>query len=183
MAMEIKVNGSAYQTDYEDRLQAAAKAANTQNGEKAAKAGTAQQEEQAANSRFAPQDEYISREKSGEKPNGLYRVGQDEDGNRKIYFNDPKKTDGNGQPEKALKVNGEDPADGEEKCVGDTVKVDREIRELKEKKQKLEQQLKEASGDEQKTKELENQLAQVERELAQKDNDTYRKQHTTFTDQ
>lgn len=178
MAMEIKVNGSTYQTDYEDRLQAgreeAARAANSQNGEKAAKAGNVQQEKQASNNRFAPQDEYISSEKSGEKPNGLYRVGQDEDGNKKIYFNDPKK-----EP----KVNGDEPADGEEKCVGNTDQVDREIRELKEKKQKLEQQIKEASGDEQKTKELENQLAQVERELTQKDNDTYRKQHSTFTDQ
>lgn len=187
MAMEIKVNGSTYQTDYEDRLQAgreeAAKAANSQNGEKAAKAGNVQQEKQASNNRLAPHDEYISSEKSGEKPNGLYRVGQDEDGNKKIYFNDPKKADRHGQPEKAPKVNGEEPADGEEKCVGNTDQVDREIRELKEKKQKLEQQLKEASGDEKKTKELENQLAQVEQELAQKDNDTYRKQHSTFTDQ
>lgn len=181
MAMEIKVNGSTYQTDYEDRLQAgreeAARTANSQNGEKAAKTGNVQQEKQASNNRLAPHDEYISSEKSGEKPNGLYHVGQDEDGNKKIYFNDPKKAEGHGQPGKAPKVN------GEEKCVGNTDKVDREIRELKEKKQKLEQQLKEASGDEQKTKKLENQLEQVERELAQKDNDTYRKQHSTFTDQ
>lgn len=189
MAMEIKVNGSTCQTDYEDRLQAGR--------EKAAQAGNVQQEKQASDNRLAPHDEYISSEKSGEKPNGLYHVGQDEDGNKKIFFNDPKRTDkpdGNGKPGKASDdskdnerkgpgVNGEAPDGGEEKCVGNTDKVDREIRELKEKKQKLEQQLKEASGDEKKTKELENQLVQVERELAQKDNDTYRKQHFTFTNQ
>lgn len=201
MAMEIRVNGSACQTGYEERLQAgreeAAKAENSRNGEKAAKTGTAQKEEQASNNRLAPRDEYISSEQSGEKPNGLYRVGQDENGNRKIFFNDPKRADrldGNGQPEKALdgsedgdkkapRVNGQNPDNGEEKCVGNTDKVDREIRELKEKKKKLEQQIKEASGDEKKTKELENKLAQVERELSQKDNDTYRRQHSEFTEQ
>ena len=59
--------------------------------------------------------------------------------------------------------------------------MEREIRELKKKKQELEQQLNAAAGDEKKTKELENKLAQVERELSQKDTDTYRKQNATFT--
>ncbi len=31
-----------------------------------------------------PHDEYISSEKSGKEPTGLYWVGQDENGNRKI---------------------------------------------------------------------------------------------------
>ncbi len=57
----------------------------------------------------------------------------------------------------------------------------REIKELKEKKKELEQQIKSASGDEEKVKELESKLAQVERELSQKDNDTYRRQHSTFS--
>lgn len=182
MAMEIKVNGSTYKNDYADRLQAkrqeAVKAENTQNGEKTAKAGNAQKEEQASNQRPVPHDEYISSEKSGEKPNGLYHVGQDENGNKRVYFNDPKKADN-----KSPKVNADDPDNGEEKCVGNTDKVDREIRELKQKKQELEQQLKAVSGDEKKTKELENKLAQVEQELSQKDTDTYRRQHSTFTDQ
>ena len=181
MAMEIKVNGSTYKNDYADRLQAkreeAAKAENTQNGEKTAKAGNAQKEEQASNQRPVPHDEYISSEKSGEKPNGLYHVGQDENGNKKVFFNVPKKADN-----KSPKVNVDDPDNGEEKCVGNTDKVEREIRELKQKKQQLEQQLQSADGDEKKTKELENKLAQVERELSQKDTDTYRRQHSTFTD-
>lgn len=182
MAMEIKVNGSTYKTDYADRLQTerekTAKAENSQNGEKAAGAGSAQKEAQASNQKPVPHDEYISSEKSGEKPNGLYHVGQDENGNKKVFFNDPKKDGGDKSP----KVNADAPDDGEEKCVGNTDKVDREIRELKQKKQQLEQQLQSADGDEKKTKELENKLAQVEQELARKDTDTYRKQNSTFTD-
>ncbi|MDE6404656.1 MAG: hypothetical protein K2M20_03260 [Lachnospiraceae bacterium] len=179
MAMEISVKGSTYKTDYADRLQA--------EREEVKKAGNAQKEEKTSNQKPVQQDAYISSEKSGEKPNGLYHVGQDENGNKKVYFNDPKKAKGNEQPEekggRQPKVNGEDPDRGEEKCVGNTDKVDREIRELKEKKKKLEQQIKQASGDEKKTKELENKLAQVERELSQKDTDTYRKQNSTFTEE
>lgn len=195
MAMEIKVNGNAYKTDYEERIQAgreqAAKAGGAQGEERAKKAGGASKETQGQ--KPAQQDAYISSAASGEKPNGLYYVGQDESGSRKVFFNDPKKADRageNAQPErmpndsdkdkKAPGVNDKDPDNGEEKCVGNTDQVDREIRELKEKKQKLEQQLKQASGDEEKTKELENKLTQVERELIQKDNDTYRRSHSTF---
>lgn len=166
MAMEIIANDSTYRTDYADRLQRereeAAGAENSRNGEKTTKGGSGQNGELVSERKPVQQDEYISSEKAGEKPNGLYHVGQDENGNKKVYFNDPKKAG--------------------EKCVGNTDKVDREIRELKEKKKKLEQQLKAASGDEKKTKELESKLAQVERELGQKDNDTYRRQHSTFTD-
>lgn len=189
MAMEIKVNGSTYKTDYADRLQT--------ERDNVQKAENGQKAEKSSEQKKAQHDEYISREKSGEKPSGLYHVGQDENGNRKIYFDDPKRTDRAAEDErpgrvpddsqkggdkKAPKINGDDPDNGEEKCVGNTDQVDREIRELKQKKQKLEQELKQASGDEKKTKELENKLAQVERELGQKDTDTYRRQHSTFTD-
>ena len=183
MAMEIKVNGSTYKTDYADRLQ--------EEREEVKKAGNVQNEEQASNRKSVQHDEYISSEKAGEKPNGLYHVGQDENGNRKIYFNDPKRAgkeeetanrSQKGGNSKMPEVKSDDSENDEEKCVGNTDKVDREIRELKEKKKKLEQQLKAASGDEKKTKELENKLAQVERELSQKDTDTYRKQNSTFTD-
>lgn len=196
MAMEIRGNEGTYRTDYADCLQRereeAAGAENSRNGEKTAKAGSSQNGERVSERKPVQHDEYISSEKAGEKPNGLYHVGQDENGNRKIYFNDPKKAgkaeetadrsekEGNS---KMPKVKADDPENKKEKCVGNTDKVDREIRELKEKKKKLEQQLKEVSGDEKKTKELESKLAQVERELGQKDNDTYRRQHSTFTDQ
>ena len=127
-----------------------------------------------------PEVAYISSEKSGEKPNGLYRVGEDENGNRKIFYEDPNKSnhaDGKQQP----KVNADKPEQPEEKCVANSDKVEREIRKLKEKKQQLEQQIRTASGDEKKVKELEKKLAQVENELSQKDNDTYRRQNTTFS--
>lgn len=179
MAMEVRGNGSTYKNAYADRMQAEQqKAQNAESGQKA---------DQAAGQKPTRHDEYISSEKSGEKPNGLYHVGQDENGSRKIYYNDPKKAgraDGADRDdnEKTPNVNGDGPDNGEEKCVANTDKVEREIRELKQKKQKLKQQLDAASGDEKKTKELENKLAQVERELRQKDTDTYRKQKTSFTD-
>lgn len=176
MAMEIKVSGNAYKTDYADRMQA--------ERENVQKAGNEQNADKAADQKPAPHDEYISSEKSGEKPNGLYHVGQDENGNKKVYFNDPKKEGSEKDGDrKSPKVNADAPDNGGEKYIANSDKVEREIRELKEKKKKLEQQLKAASGDEKKTKELENKLAQVERELSQKDTDTYRKQNTEFTDQ
>ncbi len=104
-----------------------------------------------------PQDEYISRENSDREIKGIYRRGQDENGNPKILYDDPKKK--------------------EEKCTGDTNRVDREIRALKEKVKQLRQQIKAAAGDEGKVKELEQKLAQAEGELGRKDNDTYRKQN------
>lgn len=134
----------------------------------------------------APQDEYVSSKKSGAKPTGLYRVGQDENGNRKIYFDDPKKAgqSDDAKEDKAAKpkVKQKEPDDSEEKCVADTNQVDREIKALKEKKKQLEQQIQVSSEDENKVKELEKELAQVESELSRKDNDTYRRQHTQFTE-
>ena len=40
---------------------------------------------------LAPKDEYISSEKSGKKPSGLYHMGQDENGNPKIIFDTVKR--------------------------------------------------------------------------------------------
>lgn len=110
-------------------------------------------------------DEYVPEEQP--EPSGRYWMGRDEDGQPKINFDDPEQAAG--APKKP-----------EEKWVGDTGKVDREIEKLKKKKQELEQRLN-IEADEAKIKDLERQLAQVERELQQKDNDTYRKQHSTFT--
>lgn len=111
-------------------------------------------------------DEYVPEEKR--EPSGLYRMGRDEEGQPRIYFDDPEQAAD--EPERK---------DGEkdEVCVGNTDRVDREIEKLKRKRQELEQRLG-AETDEARIKELERQLAQVERELKQKDNDTYRRQHT-----
>lgn len=70
-------------------------------------------------------------------------------------------------------------ARAEEKCTTNTDRPDREIEKLKEKKQQLEQQIKQASGDDRKIRELEQKLAQTERELSQKENGAYRQQNST----
>lgn len=108
-------------------------------------------------------DEYIPEGK--QEPSGLYRMGKDQDGNPKVYFDDPKwkKSD-----------------DKEEETTGNTDQVDREIQKLKQEQEELERQLN-METDEKKIRELEQKLAQVENELAQKDNESYRRQHTVFS--
>ena len=183
MAMQIHGNYDHSGTDYAERVkekQADQRAEKAKEAEKAA-------EEKNAGKLSEPRDEYISSEKSGQKPTGLYRVGQDENGNRRIFFDGPKadhadgKDDhsGEGEDGKGPKVSGDSQGEPEEKCVANTDKVDREIKKLKEKKQQLEQQIQAASGDEKKIRELEKKLAQVENELSQKDNDTYRRQNAS----
>ena len=141
-------------------------------------------------------DEYVPEE--SQEPSGRYWMGKDEDGQPKIYFDDPERAaDTPKQPEgapDARKPNTDapeepDPAgqgakgpdgkkDKDETWECNTDKVDREIEKLKKKKEELEQRLN-TETDETKIKALEQQLAQVESELQQKDNDTYRRQHTT----
>lgn len=133
-------------------------------------------------------DEYIPEEP--QEPSGRYWMGKDEDGQPKIYFDDPERAaDAPRQPEDAPESEEPDSADQgakgperkkdqDEVWEGNTDKVDREIEKLKKKQQELEQRIN-TETDEAKIKDLERQLAQVERELKQKDNDTYRRQHTT----
>lgn len=132
MSMEINGKYGQYPTDYARRLE--------EEREKV-------KETETSDKRFDLHDEYISSEKSGVKPSGLYRLGKDENGNLKVL------------------------------CTTNTDQVDREIKKLKEQKQQLEQQIKAAAGDEEKVKELEKQLSRIEGELSQKDNDTYRRQN------
>lgn len=70
---------------------------------------------------------------------------------------------------------------GEKLCTGNTDKVDREIRQLKEKREELKQRLS-SETDEQRLRELERELSRVESELRRKDNDDYRRRHTIFTE-
>lgn len=67
-----------------------------------------------------------------------------------------------------------------EECTTNTDKVDREIRELREKKKELEQKLARSDGPEDK-KRLETQLQQTERELQMKDNDSYWRSHAQYS--
>jgi hypothetical protein len=191
MAMQIYGNYDYSQTNYAEKVKEKQVA---ERAEKVKQADNAT-DVKGADKLSEPQDEYISSEKSGKKPNGLYRIGQDENGNRKIFFDDPNKSgraDGKKEPEvdedrSKEAADGKEPKVGgnnqgkPEKCVGNNDKVEQEIRKLKEKKQQLEQQMQSASGDEKKIQELEKKLRQVEQELSQKDNDSYRRQHTVFS--
>lgn len=145
-------------------------------------------------------DEYVP--ENPREPSGRYWMGRDEDGQPKIYFDDPERAaempkqpeaapaagrpDADApeaaEPRQGSGARGPEKGDGEkeERCVGNTDKVDREIEQLKKRRQELEQKLN-TETDEGRVKDLERQLAQVERELRQKDNDTYRKRHSTFT--
>lgn len=163
--MSMKVNGGYNNSVARYAEEAIRNKETEKNAEKSQSAAKAAQ----------PQDEYISSEQSGAKPTGLYRVGQDEEGNRKIFYDDPKKA-GNEDGKEQPRVNGKNPEEEDEEWVANTDKVDREIRKLKEKKSQIERQLRSASEDEEKTGELEKKLTQVENELKQKDNDAYRRQ-------
>lgn len=171
MSMEVSSNYKDYKNDYLERLQESRDKA-----EEVEKVQGADKKEGIP----VPRDEYISSEKSGSRPSGLYRMGQDENGNTKVLYDDPKKSggaDGKEQP----KVGADSPEEGAEKCTTNTDKVDREIEKLKEYKKQLEQQIKAAFGDEEKLKELEKKLSQVEGELSQKDNDTFRRQNAVIS--
>ena len=141
-----------------------------------------QQEEPQERPQKPAVDEYIPEEK--QEPAGQYWLGQDEEGNPKIYFDDPERESSQPQTPKSPEADGPEnsqKANGRkvEICRGSTDEVDREIEKLKKKQKELEQQLG-AETDPDRAKELERQLAQVEGELRQKDNDTYRRQHTKF---
>lgn len=172
MSMEVSSNYKDYKNDYLERLQ--------EGKDKTKEAGKDQGAKNKSEGIPVPKDEYISSEQSGSRPSGLYRMGQDENGNPKVLYDDPKKAGGadkNGQP----KVGADSPEEDAEKCTTNTDKVDREIEKLKEEKKQLEQQIKAANGDEKKIKELQKKLAQIEGELSQKDNDTYRRQNAVIS--
>lgn len=168
MSMEISSNYKDYKNEYLDRVQT---------GQDKVKESSQDQRGEDKNEGIpVPKDEYISSEKSGSKPSGLYRLGQDENGNPKVMYDDPKRV------AKAKDVQPkEEPAKKAEKCTTNTDNVDREIEKLKEEKKQLEQQIKAAAGDKEKVKVLEKKLAQIEEELSQKDNDTYRRKNAVIS--
>ena len=168
MSMEISSNYKDYKNEYLDRVQTGQ--------DKVKEASQDQRGEDKNEGMPFPKDEYISSEKSGSKPSGLYRLGQDENGNPKVMYDDPKRV------AKAKDVQPkEEPAKQAEKCTTNTDNVDREIEKLKEEKKQLEQQIKAAAGDKEKVKVLEKKLAQIEGKLSQKDNDTYRRKNAVIS--
>ena len=168
MSMEISGNYKDYKNEYLERAQT--------EQDKVKRTSQEQRAEDKSEGVPIPKDEYISSEKSGSKPSGLYRLGQDENGNPKVMYDDPKRE------AKAKDVQPkEEPAKKAEKCTTNTGNVDREIEKLKEEKKQLEQQIKAAAGDKEKVKVLEKKLAQIEGQLSQKDNDTYRRQNAVVS--
>ena len=146
MSMEISGNYKDYKNEYLERAQT--------EQDKVKRTSQEQRTEDKSEGVPIPKDEYISSEKSGSKPSGLYRLGQDENGNPKVMYDDPKRA------AKAKDVQPkEEPA----------------------KKKQLEQQIKAAAGDKEKVKVLEKKLAQIEGQLSQKDNDTYRRQNAVIS--
>ena len=118
-------------------------------------------------------DEYIPSEK--DESIGLYSMKQDENGGHGIKFDDPNKSDKSDKPaDEPEKEKSES-----EECTCNTDKVDRELKRLREKAERLEQQLRSASEEE--AAKLQKQLAGVQSELAQKDNDSYRRSQAEFS--
>lgn len=175
--MSVEINGS-YRSNYAEQMrdrQAEMRAEQ----EKMREREKGQDMESASEKTPVLKDEYISSEKSGKKPNGLYRLEQDEKGNPRVKFEDPKKLgDAGAKAGSEIKPEGGEPP--EEKYVGSTDQVDREIEKLKEKKKQLQQQIQAAFGDEKKVEDLKRELAKVESELSQKDNDSYRRQNMSM---
>lgn len=165
MSMEINNEYKHYKSEYSEKAQV--------ERDKVQEVLQEQRAEDKSKDVSIPKDEYISSEKSGNKPSGLYHLGQDENGNPKIIYDAPKK-EVKSKPEA-------ESATGAEECTTNTDNVDREIEKLKEEKKQLEQQIKAAAGDQEKVDELKKKLVQIEGELSRKDNDTYRRQNAVVS--
>ncbi|MCM1023488.1 MAG: hypothetical protein NC395_05450 [Prevotella sp.] len=121
----------------------------------------------------AGRDEYVPSEK--DKPIGLYDICRDENGNPEIRFDDPEKSV---EPDETGKPKSE--KSRSEECTCNTDKVDRELKRLKEKAERLEQRIRN-TADAEKTEELRRQLESLQSEIAQKDNDSYRRSRAEFS--
>lgn len=111
---------------------------------------------------------------------GAYHPATDEDGTRRIVFDTPAPESDSPKPASDDKAAPESDKRAASSCTVNTDKVEAEIRSLKKKQAKLEQQL--AQADDRQRDNLERQLAQVEAELRLKDTDAYRKQHAIVTE-
>lgn len=120
---------------------------------------------------------------------GLYYVGQDEEGQRQIFFDAPSDTpNAQNAPEDAQDKEAyaapaaPKKADKSETLTTDTDKVDAEIRRLRNRQSELKQQVNQAANDPERQAELQKKLNQAENELRAKDNDAYRRQNAQYTE-
>ena len=86
MSMEIS---NRYGLDYINKAQTDQTAKARERAEEAAKSKEKDKSEMIT----APKDEYISSEKSGKKPSGLYHMEQDKNGNPTIIFDTTKRAE------------------------------------------------------------------------------------------
>ena len=114
-------------------------------------------------------DEYVSSE--AKEPIGLYSVSQDEEGSRRVLYDDPGET-----PEKGKYS---DEVDNKETMTANTDRVDNEIKKLRERSLLLAEKLR--SADPESADKIRREMDAVSRELAQKDNDQYRRRNTVFS--
>jgi hypothetical protein len=162
---------------------------------------------EASKTSVSPVDVFIKNEGLSQiNDAGIYRLEKDENGNSKIIFSKSEASasavDGDTDAKQAAASKKEDhsevaPADREEKSekasdgspsdkhgelvTVNTNKVDAEIRKLKKEKQQIEQELKQAAGDDAKHSSLEKRLRVIESELKIKDTDSYRRQNADYT--
>lgn len=64
-----------------------------------------------------------------------------------------------------------------ETCTSNTDRVDAEVKQLRQEKEQLMQQLRGAAGDEKREAALKQKITRIDVELRMKDNDTYRRQN------
>lgn len=64
-----------------------------------------------------------------------------------------------------------------ETCTSNTDRVDAEVKQLRQEKEQLMQQLRGVSGDEKREAALKQKITRIDVELRMKDNDTYRRQN------
>lgn len=118
-------------------------------------------------------DSYIAEiENSEPVDEGLYSLDKNADGEPQIYFNKPKEGD---QPV----IDKEDEEPIIMKCTIDTDHIDREIKQINQKKQKVEQEILKAKNqnDDEKIEKLKAELTNINAELGSKDSDAYKKQN------
>lgn len=103
---------------------------------------------------------------------GLYSLEANEKGEPQIHFSKPKQED-----EPVENNNDEEPIIM--KCTIDTDHIEKEIKQIDQKKQKVQQDIIKAKNqnDDEKAEQLDAELAKIETELASKDSDAYRKQN------
>lgn len=139
--------------------------------------------------RFAPEEPAVRA--------GLYRKAKDQNGNPTLRFDDPQKAakeaEETGEPTPAEKAAEEEKAEQEKKAAEkketekaetrtttiNTDRVDREIKELREKIEDVAQELRTATGKQ--AEKLEQELLLDKIELRIKDNDTYRRAHSSVS--